>query len=98
MLYWKQNIPNNTLDVINKIAQSEKKQILKTIQEYFKLEMVLGVVIVLNKLYISNTGYMGEIFNVQFWMESILIGLALTLMINGIWLLKKIKDSLFNIL
>lgn len=91
LLGLEQNIPNSTIDVINEIAQSEKKQMLKTIHEYVELTIVLGVVIILNKLYISSTGYIWEIFNIQFWMEGILIGLALTLITNGIWLLKKYK-------
>lgn len=91
LLGLEQNIPDSTIDAINEIAQSEKKQMLKTIHEYLELTIVLGVVIILNKLYISSTGYVWEIFNIQFWIEGILIGLALTLITNGIWLLKKYK-------
>lgn len=91
LLGLEQKIPDSTIDVINEIAQSEKKQLLKTIHQYLELAIILGVVTILNKLYISYTEYIGESFNVQFWIEGILLALALTLITNGIWLLIKYK-------
>lgn len=91
LLGLEQKIPDSTIDVINEIAQSEKKQLLKTIHQYLELAIILGVVTILNKLYISYTEYIGESFNVQFWIEGILLVLALTLITNGIWLLIKYK-------
>lgn len=91
LLGLEQKIPDSTIDVINEIAQSEKKRLLKTIHQYLELAIILGVVTILNKLYISYTGYIGESFNVQFWIEGILLALALTLITNGIWLLIKYK-------
>src|SRR5699024_2988934 len=91
LLGLEQKIPDSTIDVINEIAQSEKKRLLKTIHQYLELAIILGVVTILNKLYIFYTGYIGESFNVQFWIEGILLALALTLITNGIWLLIKYK-------
>lgn len=91
LLGLEQSIPDSTIDVINEIAQSEKKQMLKTIHEYLVLTIILGVLIILNKLYISYTGYIWETYNVQFWIEGILLALTLTLITNGIWLLIKYK-------
>lgn len=83
------NIPDTTLDVLSEIAQSEKKQILKIMHDYFLLTIILGVGVILNIIYIHYRGYTWGKFNVQFWMEGILISLALALVTNGIQLLIK---------
>lgn len=96
LLGLEKTIPDSTIDAINEIAQSEKKQILKIIHDYFLLTIILGVGIILNIIYIHYMGYSWERFNVQFWIEGILISLSLTLVINGIRLLRKGKSEMLH--
>lgn len=85
------NISKDTITVINEPAQSEKKKTIKLIREFLMLTILLSIVVLFNKWYISSFGYLLAPFNIQFWIDGILIALALTLMTNGVWLLIKYK-------
>lgn len=89
------SISDSAIEVINEIALSEKKQIIKIIQDYLLLTIILSVVVILNTIYAYHMGYTWEIVNIQFWINGILIALALTLITNGIRLLIKGKKVLF---
>lgn len=86
-------IPDSTIEVINEIAQSEKKQMIKIIQDYLLLTIILGVVVIINTIYVYHRGYTWEKFDIQFWINGILIALAFTLITNGIRLLIKGKKA-----
>lgn len=83
------SISDSAIEVINEIALSEKKQIIKIIQDYLLLTIILSVVVILNTIYAYHIGYTWKIVNIQFWINGILIALALTLITNGIRLLIK---------
>lgn len=85
------SISDSAIEVINEIALSEKKQIIKIIQDYLLLTIILSVVVILNTIYAYHIGYTWKIVNIQFWINGILIALALTLITNGIRLLIKGK-------
>lgn len=87
-----QDISNNVIDVINEISKAEKKKILKIIRDYLTLAIMLGVGIIFNMLYIHYVGYVWEKYNIQFWINGILLALAIPLITNGIWLLIKYKN------
>lgn len=85
------SISDSAIEVINEIALSEKKQIIKIIQDYLLLTIILSVVVILNTIYEYHMGYTWKMVNIQFWINGILIALALTLITNGIRLLIKGK-------
>ena len=92
LLGLEQNISGSTMEVITKVAETEKKDVLRILHEYLELTIILGVVVIFHIFYIFNFGYTWEKFNLQFWVTGILLALSLTLITNGIRLLVKYKN------
>lgn len=84
-----QNVSDSTIDVISEISNQEKKMMLKILRDYLFLTIILGIGVLIFKLYVFYYGYVWEKYNFVFWIEGILIGLSLTLITNGIRLLRK---------
>lgn len=84
-----QNVSDSTIDVISEISNQEKKMMLKILRDYLFLTIILGIGVLIFKLYVFYYGYVWEKYNFIFWIEGILIGLSLTLITNGIRLLRK---------
>ncbi len=86
------NISDSAIDVISEISKQEKKVLQNILKEYLVLTVLLGIGVILFKVYIHNFGYVYEKYNLIFWTEALLIGLSLTLITNGIRLFVKCKD------
>lgn len=91
LLELEQNTSNHDLDIINEIAKAEQKQTLCMLREYLYLTIVLGIGVILFKLYLSTHGYVWEKYNFVFWVEAILFGVSATLITNGFIFLSKLK-------
>lgn len=91
LLELKQNTSDHDLDIISEIAKAEQKQTLIRLREYLYLTIVLGIGVILFKLYLSTHGYVWEKYNFVFWVEAILFGVSATLITNGFVFLSKLK-------